>query len=81
MPSTELTPLDEEGKLILVLEVIIDTKERTLHRRKIKEYLVKWRNLLVEDATWECDQILQYPKLKFLEGKQFWDGRTVISPS
>jgi len=50
-PSVELPPLDEEGKLILVPEAIIDTRERTL--RTIREYHVKWKNLPVEDATWE----------------------------
>ena len=30
VPSIELPPLDEEGKLVLILEAILDTKERTL---------------------------------------------------
>lgn len=52
-PSAELPPLDAEGKFILVPEAIIDIRERTLRRRTVKEYLVKWRNLPVDDATWE----------------------------
>lgn len=49
--STELPPLDEEGKLILIPEAIIDSREHTLRKRVIREYLIKWRNLSIEDAT------------------------------
>ena len=48
VPSVVLPPLDDKGKLILVPEAILDSKERVLRRRTIKEYLVKWRNLPVE---------------------------------
>lgn len=58
--STELPPLDEEGELVLISEAIIDFKERSLRKRVIKEYLIKWKNLLVEDATWENEEILQH---------------------
>lgn len=52
-PSTVLPPLDEEGKLVLVPKAIIDFRERTIKRRVITEYLVKWQDLPVEDTTWE----------------------------
>ena len=58
VPSTELPPLDEEGKLILIPKAILDTRERTLRNKLIKEYLVKWRNLPEEDATLESEQVL-----------------------
>ena len=45
VPSAILPPLDDEGKLVLVPEYIIDSRERQLHRRTIREYLVKWRDL------------------------------------
>lgn len=35
VPSTVLPPLDEEGKLILILEAIIDTRECRLRRKVI----------------------------------------------
>ena len=71
MPSVVLPPLDDEGKLILVPKPILDSREKQLRRRVIREYLVKWKNLPVEDATWEGEVILQHPALRLLEDKQF----------
>ena len=71
MPSTVLPPLDDEGKLILVPESILESREKQLPRRIIREYLVKLKDLPVEDATWEGEVILQHPALRFLEAKQF----------
>lgn len=68
--TSELLPLDEEGQLVLIPEEIIDTREPSLRRRTIKEYLMKWRNLQIEDATWEGEQIFQHPNLQLLEDKQ-----------
>ena len=79
--TSELPPLDEEGHLVLIPEEILDTRERSLRRRTIKEYLVRWRNLPIEDATWEGEQILLHPSLQLLGDKQFRGGRTVMSPS
>jgi hypothetical protein len=56
--STQLPPLDEEGKLVLVLEEVLEVQERKLQNRVIREYLVKWREFPVEDATWESEKIL-----------------------
>ncbi|XP_059073519.1 uncharacterized protein LOC131874252 [Cryptomeria japonica] len=58
--SYDLSPLDEERQLVLILEEIIDFRERSLRRRTIKEYLVKWKNLPMEDATWKNEEILQH---------------------
>ncbi|XP_059071781.1 uncharacterized protein LOC131870090 [Cryptomeria japonica] len=60
-PLAELPPLDDEGKIILVLKAIPDIREHTLRTQVIIEYLVKWKNLLVEDATWEGKNILKNP--------------------
>ena len=81
IPSPVLPPLDDEGKLILVPKAILETRERHLRRRVIREYLVKWRYLAVEDVTWESKEILQHPGLRLLEDKQFQGGRIVMSPS
>jgi len=56
--------LDEEGKIILEPEAITDTRGRKLRNRSISEYLIKWKNLPVEDSTWEDESFIQkHPKL------------------
>ena len=80
-PSTELPPLYDEGLLILIPERIIQTRERKLRNRVIKEYLVQWKELPPKDATWEDEQVLHHPNLKLLEDKQSRAGRTVMSSS
>ena len=79
--SSELPPLDEEGQLVLIPKEILQERERKLRSRIIQEFLVKWKDLPIKDATWEGEQVLQHPNLKFLEDKQSQAGRTVMSPS
>jgi hypothetical protein len=71
--------MDEEGQLILIPKEVLETRERKLRNMSIKEYLIKWKNLPIEDATWEGEQILQHPGLQLLEDKQSQAGRTVMS--
>ena len=78
-PSTKLPPLDDEGLLVLIPERIVQTRERKLWNRVIREYLVQWKELPTEDATWEGEQVLQHPNLQLLEDKQSQSGRTVMS--
>jgi hypothetical protein len=54
-----LLELDEEGKIILDLEAISDTRIHQLRNRSISEYLIKWRKLPVEDSTWEDESFIQ----------------------
>ena len=49
----DLPPTDDEGHLVLQPEAIIDTRERQLRNETIREFLVRWKNLLDEDATRE----------------------------
>jgi hypothetical protein len=81
IPIEELPPLDEEGKLILIPKEVLEVREKKLRRRNIKEYLVKWKNLPTEDATWESEQVLQEIASELLVGKQFLAGETVMSPT
>ena len=78
-PPIELAPLDDEGLLILVPERIIQTRERKLRNRVIREYLVQWKELPLEDAICEGEHVLQHPSLQLLEDKQSQVGRTVKS--
>ena len=57
--QTTLPIFDEEGKLIMEPEAIISIKEGRLRSRIIKEYLIKWKNLLEEDASLETEKFIQ----------------------
>eukprot|EP00253_Pinus_taeda_P004595 PITA_04595 len=72
--TDELPPMDDEGHLVLHPKAIIDTMERQLQSRTIQEFLVRWKNLPDEDATWESEKILQHPSLQLLEDKQNFAG-------
>ena len=61
-----LPPLDDEGQPTLDPENILKTRERRLRSRTIKEYLVQWKDLPSEDATWEEENILQHQNLKLI---------------
>jgi hypothetical protein len=57
--QTLFPKLDEEGKIILEHEAIIDTRIRQLRNRSISKYLIKWRKLPAEDSTWEDEYFIQ----------------------
>ena len=77
----ELPPTYDEVHLVLQPEAIIDTKERQLRSRTIREYLVRWRNLSDEDGTWVSEKILQHPSLQLLEDKQHFGGEDCNIPN
>ena len=79
--SYTLPHLDFEEQLVLIPNKILRTRERRLRSRTIKEYLVQWKDLPSEEATWEDEFFLQNPKLSFIEDKKYWVGSTVMSPS
>ena len=54
-PLEVLPPLDEEGQLALMPEEILEVWEKKLQRKSIMEYLVKWKDLPIEDARWESE--------------------------
>jgi len=80
-PIEVLPPMDEEGYLILIPEEILEVREKRLRKRSIKEYLIRWKDLPIEDATWENEQVVRETCLELLEGKQFLAGETVMFPS
>ena len=62
--QTILPEHDEEGKIILELEAVTETRTRQLRNRSISEYLIKWKNLSAEDSTWEDENFIQkHPEL------------------
>jgi hypothetical protein len=61
--------------LILIPEEILEMREKKLRNKSIKEYLIKWKNFPIEDATWEGEHVLQHPGLELLVGKNFQQGR------
>ena len=73
--------MDEEGQLILILEEILEVREKRLRNRSIKEYLIRWKDLPIEDATWEKEHVVREAGLELLEDKQFQAGETVMSPT
>ena len=56
--SSKLPPLDKAGKLVLISEEILQERERKLRSRIIREFLVRWKDLPIEDASWEGEQVL-----------------------
>ena len=62
--QTIFQELDEEGKIILEPEAVTETRTQQLRNRSISEYLIKWKNLITEDSTWEDENFIQkHPKL------------------
>jgi hypothetical protein len=78
-PLRYYLPMDEEGQLVLILEEILEVKEKRLRNRSIKEYLIRWKDLPIEDATWEKDHVVRQTSLELLEDKQFQVGETIMS--
>jgi hypothetical protein len=52
--SAELPPLNEE-QLVLVPKEVLEVREKKLRNRVIREYLIRWRDLPAEDATYDGD--------------------------
>jgi hypothetical protein len=77
----EIPPIDEEDQLILIPEDVLEFKEKRLRNKSLKEYLIKWNNLPIEDASWEGEQVLQRIDSEILVGKQFQARETIRSPS
>jgi hypothetical protein len=68
-PIEILPPMDEEGQLVLILEEILEVREKRLRKRSIKEYFIRWKDLPIKDATWENEQVVKEAGLELLEEK------------
>jgi len=79
--QTIFPKLDEEGKIILEPEAIIDTRIFQLRNRSISEYLIKWRKLPAEDSTWEDEYFIhKHPKLLKCCGQHLSQGEGHFKP-
>ena len=56
-----LLEIDEEGKVILELEIFSKIRSKKLRSWVITKYLIKLKKLLVEDSTWEYESFIQKP--------------------
>ena len=56
--QTILSELDDKEKIILEPEVVKQTRTRQLRNQSISEYLIKWKNIPIEDSTWEDENII-----------------------
>ena len=57
--QTIFPKIEVEGKIILEPGAITETRTRQLRNQSISEYLIKWKNLLAEDSTWEDKNFIQ----------------------
>jgi hypothetical protein len=81
IPIETLPPMDEEGQLVLIPKEILEVREKSLRKRSIKEYLIRWKDLPIEDATRENEQMVRETGLELLKDKQFQVGETIMSPT
>ena len=61
--QTELPMLDDEGKLMLEPECILEIETKTLFTRSVDEYLIKWRNLPDDESTLENEDFFFVPPI------------------
>jgi hypothetical protein len=80
-PIEALPPMDEEGQLVLIPEEVLEVREKRLRSRSIKKYLIRWKDLPIEDVTWEQDHMVREVGLELLEDKKFQERETVMSPT
>jgi hypothetical protein len=79
--QTKLPLLDEEGRLILIPEGILEVRTKFLHSRRINEYMIKWKNLPEDEATWEDEEFRsKHSSLPMLRGQYFQRGMTCNIP-
>ena len=58
LPAQTILPkLDNEGKIILEPEAVMETRTQQLRNRSISKYLIKWKNLPIEDSSWKDENI------------------------
>ena len=60
---------------VYIQEQFFEARIKRLRNRAIMEYLIKWKNLPVEDVTWEDDYFIQkHSELPKRCGQQLFKG-------
>lgn len=57
----------------------MDNYIKYLRKKIIMKYLVRWRNLPIEDVTWKGPEIVKNPNLHCLRTNNLGEGGLVIS--
>ena len=71
----------EEGKSIRELEQTIEEKTKQLWNQAIIENLIKWKDLLAADSTWEDDAFIHmHPWLPKHWGQHLSEGEGHVKP-
>jgi len=79
--QTILPELEKEQKIILELEVVKETRTQQLQNRSILEYLIKWKNLLIEDVTWKDENFIKsIQKYSSVKDNTFLMERGMLGP-
>ena len=52
-------PIDETGTFEMVPEYLLESREKKLRGRTIREFLVKWNNYPIDDASWVSQEELR----------------------
>ncbi|MCO5611007.1 hypothetical protein L7F22_065255 [Adiantum nelumboides] len=77
-PVPELSsyvPEIEDEHVILVLEMIVDVRQKETRRKLTTKFLVKWMDLDESDSTWHTnEEMQQYPNLL----QEFFDKRQIF---
>ena len=66
IPNINMIKFDGNYHVVWIFqtEQFLETMMKQLRNQTIMEYLIKWKNLLVEDSTWEDENFIQkHPKL------------------
>jgi hypothetical protein len=53
--QTIFPEINEEGKIILEPETILEARIKQLKNRAITKFLIKWKSLQVEEVTWKYE--------------------------
>lgn len=76
-----LPELHDEGRIILEPKCILQTCMKNLRNRTLTQYLIQWKNLLVEKAIWEDEEFIQKnPHLVIIDDNASFKREGMLHP-